>query len=308
MKRHIFFTAIALSIIFSGESVFSESNISETGKTGLSFLNIAPSSRIGSLGGVGCAFSNGASSIWSNPALIASQEEKSAQFSHTEWIEGIKQEYAAFSSRIDYGSIGIAVQLFDSGDIDGRDDYGGSTGSYSIKNTALSISYASTLFDMIDWGLAYKKLYQKVSDETAGGYAIDGGVTVHTPLNGLYLAAVARNYGHMSKLRNERTKLPSNVCVGGLYSGIAPGIDRSFSALADIVFPRYGNTGIRLGLEVEAVDYFSLRIGYRNDSDFEDFSFGAGFAWEMVSIDIAYTPMNNISDDAIRFTLCLTGF
>ena len=308
MKQHIFFVSIVLIIIFSGNTAFSESNVSETGKTGLSFLNIAPSSRIGALGGVGCAFSNGASSIWSNPALIAAQDEKSAQFTHTEWIEGIKQEYAAFSSRIDYGSIGLAVQLFDSGDIDGRDDYGEDTGLYSITNAAISVSYASMPAEWIAWGLTYKKLFQKVSDETAGGYAFDGGVMVKTPVEGLSLAVAARNYGRMGKLKNERTELPANVCVGGLYSGIAPGIERSYSVLGDIIFPKYGDTGIRLGIEVEAVNYFNLRIGYRNDSDFEDFSFGAGFDWEMVSVDIAYTPMNHISDDAIRFTLCLAGF
>ena len=308
MKQHIFFISILLIVIFSGDTAFSESNISETGKTGLSFLNIAPSSRIGSLGGAACAFSNGASSIWSNPALIAFQDEKSAQFTHTEWIEGIKQEYAAFSSRIDYGSIGLAVQLFDSGDIDGRGNYGEDTGIYSIKNVALSVSYALMPFEWLAWGLSYKKLYQKVSDENAGGYAFDCGVTVKTPVESVSVAAAARNYGRMGKLKNERTELPSNVCVGGIYSGIAPGIERSYSVLGDIIFPRYGDTGVRLGMEVEAVDYFSLRIGYRNDSDFEDFSFGAGFDWEMVSVDIAYTPMNHISDDALRFTLCLTGF
>ena len=127
-------------------------------------------------------------------------------------------------------------------------------------------------------------------------------------MKGFSFAAAARNYGRMGKLKNERTELPSNLCLGGLYSGMAPGIERSYSVLADIIVPRYGNTGVRLGVEIEAFDYFDIRIGYRNDSDFEDFSFGAGFNFDMISIDIAYTPMNFISDDAVRFTLCLTGF
>ncbi len=308
MKQNFIYLYFLLIIIFSVDTAFSESNISETGITGLSFLNIAPSARIGSLGGSASALSNGASSIWSNPALIALQDKKSAQFTHIEWIEGIKQEYAAFSSKIDYGSIGFAVQLFDSGDIDGRDNYGADTGYYSIKNAALSVGYASMPFEWLAWGLSYKKIYQKVSDETAGGYAFDFGITAKTTVEGLSVAAAARNYGRMGKLKNERTKLPSNVSIGGIYSGIAPGIERSYSVLGDIIFPRYGDTGIRLGMEIEAVDYFSLRIGYRNDSDFEDFSFGAGFDWEMVSADIAYTPMSLISDDALRFTLSLTGF
>ena len=134
--RTVFF--IFLTALLFVNTAFTDSYLSETGKSGMSFLNITPSSRIASLGGGVSAYMTGASSLWSNPSLIALQGERTAQFTHTKWIEGINQEYAAISTRISYGTIGLGAQLFDSGDIDGRDDYGGSTGTYGITNAALS--------------------------------------------------------------------------------------------------------------------------------------------------------------------------
>lgn len=304
--RSVFFILIIIHIFVN--TSFSESNLSETGKTGMSFLNMAPSSKISSLGGAAFALMTGASSLWSNPSLIAFHDERSAQFTHSEWIVGINQEFVAFSTKMDYGSLGLGVQLLDSGDIEGRSSYMEHIGPYSINYVAFSISYAGMLTDWIALGVTYKKLFQKVFQETAGGNAFDVGVTLKTPIEGFSLAAAGRNYGRMSKLKNERTELPSNFGFGCVYNNVAPGIERSYSVLADIIIPKYGDTGVRLGMEIEAVQYFTLRIGYRSDSDFEDFIYGVGYSWEIVSADFSYSPMNDISEDAMRFTLSFTGF
>jgi hypothetical protein len=295
-------------ILILSSNAYSESKISESGKAGMSFLNIAPSANIASMGGASVARNTGASSIWSNPALIAFQNERSLQLSHTAWVEGINQEFAAFSTKAGAGAFAIGLELFDSGDIDGRDDSGGETGSYSIKNGAVSLSYARPVFDWIAFGISYKKLYQKVYTETAGGSAVDAGFTILTPVKGLTLAASGRNYGSMEKLRDEKTKLPSNLSLGGCYEGILPSMDNKFALVADAVFPKYGDNGIRLGLEVQTYDLLFLRAGYRNDSDFEDMTFGVGINFDKVSADISYSPLSGISDNALRFTINLTGF
>ena len=40
----------------------------------------------------------------------------------------------------------------------------------------------------------------------------------------------------------------------------------------------------------------------------EDLIFGVGFDWDKIAADIAYSALNNVSDNAIRFTLSITGF
>ena len=297
-----------LLIIIIGSNGYTQSEISESGKAGMSFLNISPSAYIASMGGGSIALNSGASSIWSNPSLIAFQEQRSLQLSHTSWIEGINQEYAAFSSKAGSGAIGLGLELFDSGDIEGRDDYGAETGDYSIKNAAVSITYARQIFEWMALGATYKKLYQKVYTETAGGYAVDAGLTILTPLKGMTLGASGRNYGSMDKLRNEKTELPSSLSIGGLYKGVLPSWDKSFNFVADAVFPKYGNNGVRLGLEVVPYNGLFLRIGYRNDSDFEDMIFGFGIMFDKVSADFSYSPLSGISDNALRISINLTGF
>jgi hypothetical protein len=96
--------------------------------------------------------------------------------------------------------------------------------------------------------------------------------------------------------------------MGFLYSGIIPGANRKFTLVGDYVAPKYGDQGIRIGVEVEPVDRFFVRLGYRNDSDLETMSYGLGLVIGIFSADLSYTPLKDISDDALRFTLSITGF
>jgi len=282
--------------------------VSEAGDTGMSLLLLAPSARIAALGGGGFAHYAGSSSQWSNPSSITQAGEHSAEFTHTEWIEGITHEYASFVTGLNTGTLGMSVQLLDSGDIEGRDPFGAYTGIYSITTAGVSVSYAAPLGDRLSLGVAARSLYQKVAEETAGGYAFDIGLTMNTSFDGLRFGAVARNYGRMSKLLDERTELPGTIGIGGAYTGILPRYLRRYTVMTDFIFPRYGNNSVRVGFEVEALEHFVLRLGYRDDSYFEDMIYGIGFSWARVAADIAYSPMNDVSDDALRFTLAVTGF
>lgn len=245
-----------------------------------------------------------------NPSMIAFIQERSVQFSHNEYMSeiGIRQEYAAFSSGSKMGSIGMAFQLFDSGDMEGHGDNTIFTGAFSIKYVALSLSYARLLTGDIAVGVTYKQLFEKVSQEDAGGYAVDAGIAWKTPLQGLSVGAAARNFGRMSILMNDRTKLPSDASVGLHYRGIIPNIRWDYVLASDYVAPWYGSKGVRLGLEVEPVDRLFLRTGYRSDSDFEAVSFGVGLNFGMFTADVSYTPMAELYDNALRFTLSLAGF
>jgi hypothetical protein len=298
-----------LSCIFFVSNGIAEQVYSESGQTGLSFLRIAPAARIAALGGAGLSIAEEASSSWSNPSLLGFQQNRSAQFSHTEWIEGIKQEYAAFSTNSDIGAFGLSAQLFDSGDIELRSSSPSEypVGNYSIKNVSLAISYARLIAKNISIGMTYKTLFEKIAQENATGYAVDGGITWR-PSQDLTFSAAGRNYGRMGILKNERTKIPSDVGIGFLYSKIIPGVTQHFTLLGDYIIPRYGDNGIRTGVEIEAVDRFFIRIGYRNDSNLETMSYGLGLGIGIFSADISYTPISDFSDNALRFTLSVTGF
>jgi len=297
------------SAAFSGNA-FSAGEVSETGKTGMSFLKIVPTARIASLGGGTVAFDTGAGAIWSNPALMIRSRERRVGFTHIEWVEGITQQFAAFAAGSDVGSFGIGMQVFDSDDIELRGPNPSSEpeGTYSIKNAAFILGYALEVKKDVAVGISMKRLFEKVSMETAYGYAFDFGVSAGTVVDGLSVGVVARNYGRMGKLKNERTKLPSDVCVGFMYDGDLPVTGKSAVLVGDYVMPRYGDSGVRLGVEIEPVERFFVRTGYRTDSDIEGVSFGVGLAVRMLSFDVSYTPMKEGFEDALRFTLCLTGF
>ncbi len=300
----IFFTCI----FFGENTAFSAGEVNETGTVGMSFLKITPSAQISSLGGGSTAYANGPSSIWSNPALAAAVNIRSVQLTHIEWVEGIKQEFVTFSTKTYIGNWGFSFNLFDSGDIDGRDSSGKSTGTYSMKNAAVSLFYATQIKDKIALGFTFKKLFEKISMENASGFAVDFGITTKTPIEGISLAFATRNNGRMGVLRNERTKLPSDICFGTHYQGTVPGTECLFVIVGDYIIPKYGDSGVRFGMETEPINNFFLRIGYRSDSDIQDVSFGVGVKFEIFSADVAYTPMKEGFDNVIRLTLGLSGF
>jgi hypothetical protein len=309
MRIFVFFaTFCALLVVFVSTGL-SQQEYSDSGQTGLSFLRITPTARVASLGGAGLSSAEGASSEWLNPSLIAFSGERSAQFSHTEWIQGIMQEYAAVSANSHSGAFGFSIQLFDSGNIDlrGTSPSDASLGTFSIKNVALAFTYARLLTPTVSLGVTYKSLFEKIAQDNANGYAVDGGITWR-PMDGLAFAAAARNYGKMGILKNERTKLPSDVSVGFLYNNMLPYFNRNFNLLGDYLIPRYGDKGIRTGLEVEAVEHFFVRLGYRSDSGLETMSYGLGLLMGIFSADISYTPISAFADNALRFTLSITGF
>ena len=98
MKVLLNFTIICAVLSFIPDTAFSAGEVGETGTTGMSFLRITPTAHIASLGGGSSAFLTGPSSVWSNPSLIAFQKERSVHFNHIEWVEGIRQEFASFST------------------------------------------------------------------------------------------------------------------------------------------------------------------------------------------------------------------
>ena len=305
----VFSLFMVWAVFFSApKCALSQTLFTESSKTGLPFLRIVPAARTSGMGSAGVSAPSGASSFWLNPALLALIDTRSAQFSHTELIEGIRQEFAAVSAKTGLGHLCAAVQLYDSGDIDAYGKIASPAGIYSIKYAAFSLSWAGRVGDNLALGVTYKKLLEKVAQEDAGGYAVDFGMTCGTPVNGLSLAAAMRNLGRMGILKNERTKLPTDGIVGFLYRGEIPRFQRTFAAVCDYVVPRYGKKGVRLGIEIDPVDRFHLRAGYRADSDTEDMSFGVGLEAGMFAADVSYTPMVEFKDNALRFTLSLAGF
>jgi hypothetical protein len=283
--------------------------VSETGSTGMTFLSVAAPARIAAMGGLATAGYVGASSIWSNPSSYGFDEERSAQYSHLEMIDNIRHEFAALTTPIGFGNLGVALHLFDSGDIELRGDYPTSDplGNYSITNAALSIGYAYGIADMVSAGITYKRLFERNYDEQAGGQAFDIGVTYLTPLEGLAFGVSGRNIGRMEKLRNNRSTLPTDLCTGVRYSGDFSG-GRKYAVVADIIIPEYYETGFRAGFEIMPADHFLLRTGYRSDSDIEMMSYGMGIAFDRLGFDFAYTPMTRGFGNAFRMTVSTSGF
>lgn len=296
-----------MMLLVSG-STAPAADISESGTAGLSFLTIAPSAELAALGGGGSAHVFGPAAMWANPALIAGIADRAADFNHTIWIGDITYEYISFATPLSMGALGISAQLFDSGDIEGRDKYGSPTGLYSVTNAAFGVTYAARPLEWLAAGVKYKHLFQKVSEDTAGGWAIDAGLTADTPITGLTFGLAGRNYGSMGKLRNHKTTLPSSVIFGGEYRGTAPYSGREYTAVADALFPRHGDNGIRLGLRYDASEYLDLMVGYRNDSEFEQMIYGFDVTLQRMTASFAYSPFSGVSDEGIRVSLSVAGF
>jgi hypothetical protein len=308
MRKRIFaIISIFLAMSAVSSVVYSQALLTDSQKTGMPFLRVVPTARIAGMGGAGVSLPSGASSSWLNPALLALVDERCFQFTHTELVAGIRQEYAAVSSNTGLGHLGASVQIYDSGDFDAYGNDASPAGTTSIKYASFSFSYAVWMGNFLALGVSYKRLLEKVAQDDAGGYAFDFGATCRTPIEGLFLSAALRNYGRMEVLKNVRTKLPTDGGFGFLYRSTLLRYGQPFSAVCDYVAPRYGKKGARLGVEIDPVEHFHLRAGYRGDSDTEDVSFGVGLDAGIFTADVAYTPMQKLDGNAVRFGLSITG-
>lgn len=296
-----------------GNQSFYSQNVSRTGTTAASFLEIGVGAPANGMGGAFVGLVNDASALYWNVGGIATLNQYEVILVHTNWIADTRFDYAGLIIPLgDLGNFGLSFTSLSMDDMKVRtvEQPEGTGENFSAGDIAVGISFARHLTDRFSVGITAKYIKQTIWHMNASAFAIDAGTLFRTDLlGGMTIGAVISNFGTPMRLegrdsryffRIDETKqgsnerIPVNIELDSwdlpLYFQIGvstPAFQYDKYRLtlsADALVPNNNYQSLNVGAEFLFMDFFSIRGGYNSlflKRDYQKnseggLSFGAG--------------------------------
>jgi hypothetical protein len=183
LKRVLFLPFLIASICLTNFSFLQAQVIKDTDNdylgrgylntitTAVPFLLIAPDSRAGALGDMGCATSADVNSQHHNTAkYVFNQRTFGVSIAYSPWLRqlvgDINLAYLALYGKVsDMDAISFSLRYFSLGNIEFTDEWGGSMGSQQPNEFAIDVGYSRKLIDQLSIAITPRFIY---SNLTAG--------------------------------------------------------------------------------------------------------------------------------------------
>ncbi|HAH31417.1 MAG TPA: hypothetical protein DCL44_03780 [Elusimicrobia bacterium] len=276
---------------------------SAAGSTAMPFLKIDSGARAAALGGAYSAAGDDAASIFYNPAGAALADTNELEISHTEWLQGLRNENLVYVHPLsrNYTVFGGANVLL-SGDMDKNDASGVNIGSFNSQEGAFSFGLSAALGG--DWYNAYalKVFYQKADRNRASSLGGDAGLL---KIAGDWRFGVSvSNVGAKLKLGSSAFDLPLMIRAGAarrLKDQLLVSLDALKAGENAVALC----AGVENGFDIGEEDLFFVRVGYksgRSQYAGSGFTGGIGIKYNDLGLDYAFSPYGELGD-AHRITL-----
>lgn len=289
-----------------------KTDVSKKGTTAASFLSIGQGARASAMGSAFVAVADDWSSLYWNPAGIASVRN-GVTFDHTIWFADIGYNFLGGSISLgSAGTIGLSLTSSSIGDMrvttiaqpDGTGEV------YNVSQVAVGLTYAIRLTDDFSIGFNPKYIYERIWKMSANAFAVDVGVKYMTPFEGIVLGMAISNFGqkmHMTgqsavvlydadpdntgnngripaEISTNEWALPLTFRFGIAYQPKLGDMHKLTFAL-DALHPSDNYESMNVGMEYTFDDFLSFRGGYKalflQDSE-ESFTLGVGFRQHLV--------------------------
>lgn len=298
---------LSVFLLFVTQCVFAQSSGQGNG---FELLSISPTPFSLSKAEATTSVSDGAASIFLNPALLTYNESSTVDLGYSRWIANVNNIFGGVNFK--KGPRAIAFSFYTSG----ADDYqqynqpGDPNGSFSIQYISIAAAYAYD-FNYFSLGGAFQYLNEEILTYRANGYAFNFGLATKLNNDRIRLGASVSNLGEMEKLNLNATKLPSNFKIGtsvDLVELTAPkneNLPILITAYADYVHPLQETNGkdfadyqapenyVNLGVSFTIADVLQLSSGYKTQNNVRPISFGVGFYADEITFNYALIPFNN---------------
>lgn len=281
MKKIILIISVSLINVFPQSA----------GNNGLSFLKFGFGARNIAMGDAGTSISNDVTSLFYNPSKLAGKEGSEVIFMHNEWIQDVRSEVGGIRSSVFGLPIALGFNVTSVSDIEVRQKPGDPETTFDANYFFGSISTGFFIINELAFGASAKYLYEGLFNEESNGWAVDFGLTYLTPIKGLSVSAVFKNLGSMNELRNESTKLPSELRIGSAYNFNLS--DSDFNITTATEFHKYtleDENHFNFGGEIFYRNIIALRAGYQTGYESRGFTGGIGLIWGNLNFDYAFVP------------------
>lgn len=329
-RAKIFFLVLILLV---GQTNYSQ-NVSKTGTTAASFLEIGVGAPANSMGGAFVGLANDASTLYWNVGGIATLDQYEAILVRTNWIADTKFDYAGLVIPLgDFGNFGLSFTSLSMEDmkVTTVEQPDGTGENFSASDISVALSFAKKFTDRFSIGITAKYIKQSIWHMSASAFAIDAGTLFRTDLlGGMTIGAVMSNFGTPMRLegrdsryfisvdptkQGSNDRIPTNIDLDSwdlpLYFQIGVSTyafqydNYKLRISADALVPNNDYQSLNVGTEFSFMDFFSIRGGY-NSLFLKDaeggLSFGAGINSKMllstaiVNFDYAYRDFGKLKN------------
>lgn len=323
-----------------------KTDVSRSGTSAGSMLEIGVGARAEALGGAFVSIANDPAALYWNPAGITQIPAISAQFTRLNWFVGTT--FNAFDMVVPIApinwSLGFHLAMLDYGEAPVRTVFRpeGTGEVYSARDMVAGLYMSMAITDRISTGLGAKYFYERIWHEKGSTVAFDLSILYKTPVKGLHLGGTISNFGTEFSLhgrdltrvmdvdgRKDRffnnDQVPVNMATdsyplpllfrfGISYDWIL-NAKNSLTVAADANHPSDNTESINLGLEFKTFNSVYLRAGYQSlfeRNAVNGLCLGAGFVYRIlgqavITVDYAWSDWS-IMESVNRFTIGISGY
>lgn len=311
MRRTIVLVALVALLMGVGTSF---ATVDKVGSSGALFLKIGMDSRGVAMGEAYSANVMGVSSVFSNPAGLASLEGKEVFVSDAEWLADVRLIGGAYGFKYkELGTFAFSILTADYGDMPLVSEHESdvASGTFTARDIAIGFTYAKQWTHMLYVGGTAKYIDQSIADYTSRGIAFDFGTVYRTGLGSLRIAMATTNFGPdmtydgsyidkyyigTSHIEEERlfgsNDLPLNFRLGVAYD-LEFGMNNQIKLALDATHPTDYSERVHLGGEYGWSNTVFFRMGYTTNAEEMGLSGGAGVLLDTsfgeTAVDYAYT-------------------
>lgn len=282
MKRYIILITLMLLFV----QVFADMHPA-SGEYGFKFLNIPTSPVSTALASRGIHSEHNSFGWLLQPAAIGSSSSvKSFNFTHQFWLGESAYNSFGYVSANRKAHTALAVRNLNYGKIESRDESGQLIGHYEPVDMAVTANHSRRLGTGLYLGANLSVAYEKLDTASALALSTDLGISYLPMIKDSKLSFAVRNLGFSGKMENESISMPLSFDLD-FSKGFE--IKEQYLALeAAMVKPVDDYILYNLAAELELIDIFILRGGYRINGDWKGPTAGIGLNISNFEIDYGF--------------------
>jgi hypothetical protein len=270
------------------------------------------------MGEASVACVNDAYAMYWNPAALTEVSSSNLSLTNVDWISDVKLNHASFAKSLgDYSAFGVSLTALSMGNMEVTtvEEPEGTGETFASSSYALALGYARKFTDRFSAGISGKYVWERISEESASGLALDFGTLFHTGFRSLRIGMNISNLGPEIKLEGPEldsynNPQPGNPNYDNVKAKLAVDsydlplifrfgmaydlIDSPESKLTLTMEAKHPNDNVQqasLGGEYRWKDTFALRGGYKLNYQEEGLTLGGGMkvdAGRNTKVDISY--------------------
>ncbi len=284
---------------------------------GAAFLLLPVGARAAAVGQAAITDAGTSEAVFWNPAGLATLVHTELAIHHYNSFAGPGDAMVLAVPSARLGSFAAAAYVLDYGNFDVTPPEPGGgpppapVGVATVRNVALSLSYATVVAGGVTAGIGYKLVQFRVDcsgdcstvpPRTGTTHSVDAGVQVHIAAARMVVGVAVRNIGFRLQVNNEAQAdaLPTRLQAGASWLVVPPPAAREgfdVKVMADVRTGFGSGSGkpiALLGIDGGVKQKIRLRGGYAFlDSDMRGPSIGLGMAYTSFALDVARIFFDN---------------